>query len=67
MKIPEESTQLQLGDEFLYVFEVDESGDNTASTGWGQVPTRDDRVLITCHDNWGNEVEIRFYPEEDED
>jgi len=64
MKIPQEGDDLQLGDESLYVVEVEEAGSRSYGVQSG-MDALDGRVVLTCHDPWGNEVEIRFYPEED--
>lgn len=67
MKIPEVGSQLTIADESLYVDQVDDSGDRSYGVTSG-MDALDPRVILTCYDNYGNEVEIRFYPDdEDED
>lgn len=66
MKIPVLFSQLTLGDESVYVVDVDEDGDHSYGVSSG-MDSRDSRVIVTCHDNWGNEVEIRFYPDDEEE
>jgi hypothetical protein len=65
MKIPALNSQLALGTAHVFVVEVEEPG--SRSYGVYGFDTRDDRYIITAHDDYGNEVEIRFTPDEDED
>jgi hypothetical protein len=66
MKIPELHSQLTLGDESVYVVEIEEDSGRSYGVSSG-MDVSDSRVILTCHDNYGNEVEIRFYPDEEED
>lgn len=63
IKTPEEETLLQIGDQQVYVFEIEEDCREYGEYGW----RRDGRTRLTCHDDDGNEVEILFYPYEEEE
>jgi len=52
LRVPETGTQLQIGNTSIYVFDV------TGPT------TYENRTSVIGHDDFGNEVEILFYPAE---
>lgn len=65
MKLPELESQLQLGDDDLYVFEIEAPGSRSFGNQSG-VDALDTRWILTCHDDNGNEVEIRFTPDDED-
>jgi hypothetical protein len=65
MNIPALHSQLAIGDSFVYVVEIEEP--NSRTYGTSGMDATDGRYVITAHDDDGNEVEIRFFPSEDDD
>lgn len=63
IKTPELESQWQIGDSFVYVFDIEEDAKEYGEYGY----SHNGRTTVICHDDDGNEVEVTFYPREDEE
>lgn len=63
IKTPELESQWRIGDVDVFVFDIEEDAKEYGEYGY----SRNGRTTVICHDDDGNEVEVTFYPREEDD